>query len=325
MGKVKKKQHYVPQCYLEAWAIPDTHQVFVYDKITKQPRKSNIADVASENYFYDVDFAKLFDDKNCEDLGVDVSDLEKIKKSQPIENFFSDTIEGELSVIINKIIDNVASLTPWEQDNCFFISEENKLKLSVQLAYQHIRTKSVRNMLLESADCFTQVLKDMKVPEKTIEKYRIEKNDAKAIHAQMIFDDKELLSSILRFNTFIWVLGINRTNTDFITSDNPICSQAHIKHDFLSMSALMSKGVEIYNYHTFMKKYHKRYCEITKTELIEHYNFLCAIRSERCVFSSKNDFSMIDTLNKLGVNLIQSKTSVSWGGNTYYPSLTKGT
>ena len=29
-----KKQHYVPQSYLKAWAIPGTYQVHVYDKKT---------------------------------------------------------------------------------------------------------------------------------------------------------------------------------------------------------------------------------------------------------------------------------------------------
>lgn len=52
----KKKQHYVPQCYLETWAIKGTHQVYVYDKQKKESRKNNIKDVASENYFYDINF-----------------------------------------------------------------------------------------------------------------------------------------------------------------------------------------------------------------------------------------------------------------------------
>ena len=33
--KRKKKQHYVPQCYLEYWAIEGTHQIHVYDKKKK--------------------------------------------------------------------------------------------------------------------------------------------------------------------------------------------------------------------------------------------------------------------------------------------------
>ena len=34
----KKKQHYVPQCYLVQWAIPDTNQINVFDKIKKEER-----------------------------------------------------------------------------------------------------------------------------------------------------------------------------------------------------------------------------------------------------------------------------------------------
>ena len=33
-----KKQHYVPQSYLKAWAIPGTYQVHVYDKKTDKWR-----------------------------------------------------------------------------------------------------------------------------------------------------------------------------------------------------------------------------------------------------------------------------------------------
>ena len=36
----KKKQHYVPQCYLEQWAIENTHQINVYDKAKKENRQN---------------------------------------------------------------------------------------------------------------------------------------------------------------------------------------------------------------------------------------------------------------------------------------------
>ena len=51
----KKKQHYVPQCYLEAWTMLGGKQVNVYDKIKKTQRINNIEDVAEKNYFYDID------------------------------------------------------------------------------------------------------------------------------------------------------------------------------------------------------------------------------------------------------------------------------
>ena len=55
MEQKKKKQHYVPQFYLRSWDISEKNKIYVYDKVIEQKRISNIRDVASENYFYDVD------------------------------------------------------------------------------------------------------------------------------------------------------------------------------------------------------------------------------------------------------------------------------
>ena len=54
MAQKKKKQHYVPQFYLNAWSIPDSHQTHVYDRISDTRRISNIEDVAMENGFYNI-------------------------------------------------------------------------------------------------------------------------------------------------------------------------------------------------------------------------------------------------------------------------------
>mgnify|MGYP001054120418 FL=1 len=43
-----KKQHYVPQSYLKAWAIPGTYQVHVYDKKTDNERVNRLS-----HYYYD--------------------------------------------------------------------------------------------------------------------------------------------------------------------------------------------------------------------------------------------------------------------------------
>ena len=55
-----KKQHYVPQSYLKAWAIPGTYQVHVYDKKTDNERVNSINDIASENCFYDINPNEIF-------------------------------------------------------------------------------------------------------------------------------------------------------------------------------------------------------------------------------------------------------------------------
>ena len=67
--KEKKNQHYVPQCYLEAWAITDTHRVYVYDKKTKKSYCSNIEDIAMERYFYDIDFTGIVSESDLKKYG----------------------------------------------------------------------------------------------------------------------------------------------------------------------------------------------------------------------------------------------------------------
>lgn len=95
MGK-KKKQHYVPQCYLENWSIPKTHQLYVYDKIQQKIRKSNITDCASENYFYDFKFDKDLSMDVMKMIGCSVKSYpESFDDKQYIENYFSDQIEGK--------------------------------------------------------------------------------------------------------------------------------------------------------------------------------------------------------------------------------------
>jgi hypothetical protein len=56
MGKGRKRsvrQHYIPQCYLRQWAqqYRKSHQLSVFDRKRKKSYKSNVKDVACQNYF----------------------------------------------------------------------------------------------------------------------------------------------------------------------------------------------------------------------------------------------------------------------------------
>ena len=62
MTQKTKKQHYVPQFYLNAWGIQGTHQIYVYDKKSEAKRKNNIQDVATERFFYDISPNDIFSD-----------------------------------------------------------------------------------------------------------------------------------------------------------------------------------------------------------------------------------------------------------------------
>ena len=109
--KRKKKQHYVPQCYLEYWAIEGTHQIHVYDKKKKETRQNNIQDVASENYFYDINFRKALSRQEQDLLAMSEESLEELSQKQVLENFFANNVEGELSSILKDLIDKASDLT----------------------------------------------------------------------------------------------------------------------------------------------------------------------------------------------------------------------
>lgn len=98
INKKKKKQHYVPQCYLKAWTIPNTNQINVYDKELRVQRINNIIDVASENYFYDIDFMKAISKEERQFFGVTEEEFKMLSESQVIENTFAEEIESEFSI-----------------------------------------------------------------------------------------------------------------------------------------------------------------------------------------------------------------------------------
>ncbi len=329
----KKKQHYVPQCYLNAWAIKGTHQIHVYDKQIRKDRINNITDVASENYFYDIDFQKALSRNEKDLLGLDDNALENMEKEQIIENFFANSVEGELSQFLDEIIAKVASLTPNKYKK-HFISKRKKLKFSRHLAFQHIRTKSTRVSIDGISDCLEQMLMEMNASQDVIASIKSTKESTKLIHGQMILSRKEVMQSACRFNELIWILAVNNTNKEFFTSDKPISTRPHIIDKYVPKTGLMSEGVEVFYpispkimlimfdpvYHHNISKLNRHYFFINDSKDIDSYNVLSSIFANRCIFSSSGDFSIIDQMLSLD-NTVFDKPSVSlsWNGKVFYP------
>ncbi len=332
--KKTKKQHYVPRCYLENFAISDTYQINVYDKQLRKSRINSIKDVASENYFYDFKLSGALNDdtiKNLNDIGISI---EAIDNEQYLEKYFAEIIESAFSGLLKEIISKVKSATSWYMNNCFFISESQKLDLSVCLAVQYIRTKTIREGLFETSDCMLQMLDDMNANQELKDSMKLSKEEAKLIHGKMIFDTKNLLDLVAAFNSLSWILGINKTSKRFYTSDNPIGTKAHISHPFLSMSGPNSTGVEAFfpispeiilvmydgEYHKVVASKDRTFGTILEDN-VDYYNSLMVMRSNRCIYSNINDFSLIDKMVKRDPHILENNntTELHWGGNTYTP------
>ena len=329
----KKKQHYVPRLYLEKWCIEGTNHTNVYDKIQNKFRNNHIEDVASENYFYDINLEGVLSPQEIEHFGLQGVDLSKVDDKQYIENLFADTIEITFENILEQIISRVRGMNAWEIKNCLFIKSEDAHLFSIIIAIQYLRVKEIRDSIKDSSKLLERALNDMGASQTVIDEYcKISKNQMKYIHGKMLMNTEEILDFAQIFDSHIWILLKNKTDQKFLTSDNPIGTIAHINDPILSMSGIASKGVEVYfplspdlllimlekTYHTNYEYQNYRIVEVDKIDMVEYYNSYCVMNSSRCVYSINDDFSIVDKLKAKKADILQSsKSELLWNGKTY--------
>ena len=334
MAKKKKNQHYVPEFYLKNWTIEGKNQIYVYDKKTKKSFLTNVNNVASERYFYDIDFSGILKKEDLIEYGLPMCDIEHLDDGQYIENYFANEIEGDFQNRISRIIERVSRMNNWELNNCYFVNQADKLTLSYHLAIQFIRVKSLRSRFAEESDCIEQILQDMGANPNTIEKYTVQDKHLPYLHAKMIQNRHSISELTYAFNDLTWSLFLNRTEQPFFTSDCPIGTQEHIHHPFLSMRGLRCKGVEAFfplnpnimlsmvdgDYHTHMKANERRICDNCRTENVAYYNSLQCYESERYIFSNTADFSIVDKIIAKNSRAFDfPRTEMNYGGKTYLP------
>lgn len=324
--KKTKKQHYVPRCYLNRWAN-EKHQISVFDKLNISEWTTNVYDVASENWFYDINQAELREDvlNLLHQNGVVPEEDEQF-----IEHFFSEEVENEYAELLRQIVDK--EITPWYEQNCFFISQENKFLMSICMVYQYIRTKSSRQSIINSSKCIEHFLRDINCDEEVIKRHTIQRQEEKIIQGNMFFDIDHVTELAEAFCSLTWILGINKTITPLFTSDHPIGTYPHIKESIVSMSGIGSRGVEAYfplspnhilimfdaDYHIGIKGHDRKYVLLTDKEDVERYNRLCAYNSGQYVFSNEPGFSLVKIMIKDNPNIFSlPKTTLSYGGKTY--------
>jgi hypothetical protein len=330
--KKTKKQHYVPQCYLQHFTNEQSDHLFVYDKKTKKSWKSAISDVAEEGYFYDLSFPESLNANMLAFLQSRNTTVEQLKADQTIEKYLANTIEDMYARLLSSIITGFVRLTPWIENNCYFISKEEKQNFSYCLAVQLIRTRALRDSILDSADRLHQVLLDMGLPKEKAEQFTLTESQAGKIQGSMLIDKGNILKFAKLLNRLTWVLGINLTTQLLYTSDSPIAQKAHVKYPFLGMAGLASPGVELSipispnlvlimidgDYHKLYASQERKYWKMN-LENVRHYNARCINQSHRFVFSRIDDFQFLMDIAKKDPQVLEcGKQGVTlWGGKTY--------
>ena len=204
----KKKQHYVPRFYLKFFSDEVGKSINLYNiKSNRKISNANLYNQCYEPYFYG--------------------------KNLVVENAF-ESLEGVAAEVIESIKANFSAPKRF--------SDKHHAILTYSLL-QYARTK----YSAEANDEFTDKLiksifeKDQKYTKEELEKVKISNNDPIGLPL------KTMAQSIpIAMDLHLKVL-INKTNINFITSDNPVVfyNQACEHSDVGSSTGLASKGLQI--------------------------------------------------------------------------------
>lgn len=318
-----KKEHYVPRCYLENFENNDK-RIHVFDKISLQSRCQRKEEIAHENYFYDVDFEKMMSgetpdkqDKIKKDLkeitGIDDWEIivSTILNPKHVEKEFLCNVEGIYGPFLKQIINKSYNGNQWVVENCAPFSEEEKLILSLFMAIQIIRTKVFRDTLTQTYEkslqtlLYKQQMEDDNALPKECFKVNSNKDFIKLQHLGMILDEELALHMAETLSNHIWVMYVNKTDTPFYTSDNPIITIPHKRDKYMSYGGFASDGVEVVFpispnllIAMYEKNWHSSFYQdrsfkiINHTQIVDYYNQNQIAHCFRCVFSQKDEFDL---------------------------------
>ena len=204
-----KQQHIVPKVYLRNFCDSNNkNQIYFFDKINKKTELTNIDNVAKEKGFY--------------------TDLSK-EDNEYYEKFYSTSVEPKLGHLLSHIL---IAATMYYND-APLISDDQRLLLSKMLVFQMLRTRNARELLREKAKFVadritTEVLKmlisiNRKDLLSVVEKYRTLDDEVfRELAFPATIDESRLKKYCSLIDAMICVFYDNKTDIDFITSDNPV-------------------------------------------------------------------------------------------------------
>jgi len=223
------QEHYVPQFYLRQFSTNDKKtKINVFDKRTRLIRlNQEIKKVACERYFYDIDWnnndvIKYYGKQLGEKYSFDNQVLEKI---------FETKIENPMSRIVSDLC-SLPSVCNFNGKRVSWLNQKNKSILAQFIASQYIRSKessiktnqlfsvveeSIENMMIGKE--YSQQITDIIESAPIYQKNRSLQNIITLKMIEKELTNKEITSKLLEY---IFVIGYNDSDRDFVTSDNPI-------------------------------------------------------------------------------------------------------
>jgi len=228
-----KNQHYVPQFHLKGFST-DSKSACVFDKVTKKSFKTGVANIATEQHFYDLppEFTNRGD-------------------PQAVETVLS-IFENKYAIAIRDLLDEVK-----QKDGFTPGPSERNRTIAHFLVMQYCRTREFR-------DTFTYAIRELSsaVAKKHefAQRYKAERGEViksenpiipippgitPLEHARIMFDQPLIERIMFILFQHIWLIADNQTPQPFFTSDAPVMRQPHYNHPVYGGAGFGSKGVEI--------------------------------------------------------------------------------
>ena len=219
--------------------------------------------------------------------------------------------------MLENIIKKSNNGNEWVIKNCYALSESEKELFSLFIAIQIIRTKSFRDTigatiekLIETLTYKSQMNDEDALPKDAF-KVSVDKEYVKLQHNGMILDPEMALEFARVLVKHIWVIFVNKTNTPFYTSDDPVVNISHKSDPFLSYGGLNSEGIEILfpiSSNLLLGMYHadtyknifidRKYMAVNDQNAVDYFNRAQVVHSQRCVFSIINNFDLAEKISR---------------------------
>src|ERR1700677_555320 len=273
-----RAQHYVPQFYLRGFTNA-RGKLFCYDKATGRSFSTTTEDAAQERDFYEVSPA-VFPSIPFNFMEKLLSDMES--KWKPVHDELIRCADAGR------------------------ISNELTIGYAPFLAIQWLRTKTNRDATSQIAQRSMQSIADELVeynfPGEKKPKVTLGDDGIVALHVEELLDRPKIDRMAKDLERHIWVVGINRTEHLFYTSDHPVVRRANQMKAGRQLVGIRDPGIEFVfpldsthaililerSYFADWRQHNNRSVLLTAKQ-VKDYNTLQVMRSGQRVFCANDE------------------------------------
>jgi Protein of unknown function (DUF4238) len=284
-----KSQHTVPRCYLRGFADAN-ESFFSFNKRYQHTKIASVGQSAQADYFYDFDPTTLQNPDDDPQWAESMfASLEKRFK-EVLDEFIAGAMTGEVGI-------------------------EPASYLAQFIAIQWLRTRGARDTLMEidvkARQEFISQWYKINHPGMPPAKFRTGAGYAQALHAETTFDYDRLMKIAEKFWNLIWVIGRNRTDHPFYTSDEPVARRQNPVVNCTLLPVPPGVGIEYafpLNSELVLTMFDRRMFRMVEQferktvdfgiEEVERYNTMQVMKSTQYVFCAKRDFELAERLCK---------------------------